>query len=106
MDKNSSPERLVLKPGIASSLSTVPPVCPSPRPLILATGNPNAARIGTTTRVVLSPTPPVECLSTVIPLIADKSTVSPEATIARVKAVVSSALMPLKYIAISNADIW
>src|SRR5699024_8757715 len=56
-----------------SNLSTVPPVWPSPRPLILATGTPREATSGANTRVVVSPTPPVECLSTLIPEIADKS---------------------------------
>ena len=57
----------VLNPGILSSLSTVPPVCPRPRPLILATLTPQAATMGPVTRVVLSPTPPVLCLSALIP---------------------------------------
>ena len=44
----------------------MPPVCPSPRPLIFPTGTPHAATIGPTAIVVLSPTPPVECLSTTL----------------------------------------
>ena len=39
---------------------------------------------------VLSPTPPVECLSTLIPSIADRSNISPLCAIAIVKAAVSS----------------
>ena len=66
----------VEKPGKLSSLSTVPPVCPSPLPDILATGIPKAATIGLSTREVLSPTPPVLCLSTLTPWTFDKS-VSP-----------------------------
>ena len=46
-----------------SNLSAVPPVCPSPLPLIFRTLTPRDATIGTTIKVVLSPTPPVECLS-------------------------------------------
>ena len=42
----------------------MPPVWPSPRPLIFPNGTPQAATIGPTASVVLSPTPPVECLST------------------------------------------
>jgi hypothetical protein len=38
--------------------------CAEPRPLIFPTGTPQAATIGPTAIVVLSPTPPVECLST------------------------------------------
>ena len=34
------------KPGIDSSLSSVPPVWPSPRPLIFPNGTPQAATIG------------------------------------------------------------
>ena len=44
----------------------MPPVWPSPRPLIFPTGTPQAATIGPTAIVVLSPTPPVECLSTTL----------------------------------------
>ena len=84
----------VLNPGIASNLSIVPPVCPSPRPLIFATLTPKLATIGATTRLVLSPTPPVECLSTRKPLISEKSKHSPESRTAKVRAVVSSKFMP------------
>ena len=52
-------------PGIASSLSSVPPVCPSPRPESCGTAAPQAATSGARMREILSPTPPVECLSTV-----------------------------------------
>ena len=86
---NSAGLRVVLKPGMASNLSIVPPVNPSPLPLIFATGTPNAAAIGATINVVLSPTPPVECLSTFIPEISDKSTVSPEYLIRPVSSAVS-----------------
>ena len=60
-----------------SNLSRVPPVCPNPRPLIFASLAPQAATIGPKTKEVLSPTPPVECLSTLIPSISLKSTTSP-----------------------------
>ena len=61
------------KPGIDSSLSSVPPVWPRPRPQSLATGTPQAATSGATTSVVLSPTPPVECLSATGRPIDDRS---------------------------------
>ena len=102
--KNSSSERSVLNPGIASSLSIVPPVCPSPRPLIFATFTPKDATSGATTRLVLSPTPPVECLSTRMPLIAEKSRRCPESRTANVRSAVSWKFMPLKKIAMSKAD--
>ena len=96
VSKNSCAERSIRKPDIDSSLSSVPPVNPSPRPLIFATGTPHAATIGPTISVVLSPTPPVECLSTLIPSIGDKSTKSPESRIAKVNAASSSFSIPLK----------
>jgi hypothetical protein len=39
-------DRPTRNPGIDSSLSTVPPVWPSPRPLIIGTATPHAATIG------------------------------------------------------------
>ncbi len=60
-----------------SSLSSVPPVWPSARPDIMGTTTPAAAASGATMKLVLSPTPPVECLSTLTPGIAERSTVSP-----------------------------
>ena len=55
----------VRKPGIASSLSSVPPVWPRPRPDSCGTAAPQLATSGARIRLTLSPTPPVECLSTV-----------------------------------------
>ena len=53
------------QPGIDSSLSSVPPVWPRPRPDSCGTATPHAATSGASGRVILSPTPPVECLSAV-----------------------------------------
>ena len=103
---NSAIDSDVRKPGIDSSLSRVPPVCPSPRPLILATGTPHAATSGATTSVIVSPTPPVECLSSTVRPSAERSTTSPERTIASVSATVSSASSPWMNAAISHAAIW
>ena len=103
--KNSFLSSSTLKLGIDSSLSTVPPVCPSPLPDIFATFTPSDATIGEIIKVVLSPTPPVECLSTFIPSIADRSSISPDFAIASVRMKVSSSSIPEKYIAISIADI-
>ena len=64
----------------------------------------HAATIGSTMRVVLSPTPPEECLSTAISTIPVKSRILPESTMARVKSVVSCAVMPFKTIAMAQAD--
>ena len=90
---NSSVVSSTRKPGIDSSLSSVPPVWPSPRPLIFPNGTPHAATIGPTAIDVLSPTPPVECLSThrAAELAARGRVVSPLAIIASVSANVSRA---------------
>ena len=94
------------QPGMLSSLSSVPPVCPRPRPEIFATFAPQAAASGTSTSVVVSPTPPVECLSTQTPSMADRSTTPPECIISIVRQVVSCAFMPRQQIAISSAESW
>ena len=56
-------------------------------------------------RVILSPTPPVECLSVVGLPSAEKSMRSPEAIIAMVMSRISRRVMPLRKIAIVIADI-
>ena len=47
--RNSSRDRSVRKPGMDSSLSSVPPVWPRPRPDIIGTGTPHAATSGAST---------------------------------------------------------
>ena len=96
ISKNSSLSKLTRMLGMDSSLSTVPPVCPNPRPDIFATLTPQAAARGPTIKVVLSPTPPVECLSTLIPSIDDKSTTSPLLATKSVITAVSSLVIPRK----------
>ena len=81
-------------------------MCPSPRPLIFANGTPHAATIGPMTIDALSPTPPVECLSTTFLPSAERSIVSPLATMASVSAWVSAAVKPWKKTAMQNAAIW
>ena len=103
---NSSGESEVRNPGMDSSLSTVPPVCPSPRPDILATFPPRDATIGATISVVLSPTPPVECLSAVALPNRERSTLSPERAMQPVSVTVSRLFMPRKYIAMHSAAAW
>ena len=102
---NSAGERLTLNPGMDSSLSSVPPVWPSPRPLIIGTDNPPAATTGARISDVLSPTPPVECLSTFAPGTALKSITWPDFNIASVKAAVSASVIPRSKTAIIHADI-
>ena len=80
----------ILKPGMDSNLSRVPPEKPRPLPLIFTTGTPQLATSGARISVVVSATPPVECLSTFIPSTEDKSKLSPEFAIAIVKSDVSS----------------
>ena len=65
-----SGSRSTVSPGTDSSLSSVPPVWASARPLSFGTFTPQAAANGAAISVTLSPTPPVECLSTLIPGIA------------------------------------
>ena len=100
---NSSSGNCVLYPGIDSILSTVPPVNPSPLPDILATFTPNELISGNSIIDTLSPTPPVECLSTIIPSIFDKSSISPEFAISIVRFVLSLSVIPFIYIAIISA---
>jgi hypothetical protein len=54
----------------------------------------------------LSPTPPVECLSTFARFTFDRSITSPERVIASAHAASSRSSSPLKKIAISIAAIW
>src|SRR5690606_34275399 len=93
------------QPGIDSSLSSVPPVCPSPRPDSCGTYAPQAATSGASGRVILSPTPPVECLSAVGRSRTDQSIRSPESIIAAVQSAISRRVMPLSRIAMANAAI-
>ena len=95
-------------PGIDSSLSSVPPVWPSPRPEIIGTKPPHAARIGASSRLTLSPTPPVECLSSTGPArpASDQSRMSPDRVMAPVSAIRSAAVIPRQTIAIASAPTW
>ncbi len=73
-------------------------------PDIIGTGTPHAAASGARMSDVLSPTPPVLCLSTLTPGTSDRSTRMPECTMASVSDAVSSAVIPRRTIAISSAD--
>ena len=55
-------------------------------------------------RETLSPTPPVECLSTVGRVMADRSRRSPESIIAWVHTASSSGAMPRQKMAIARAE--
>jgi hypothetical protein len=103
---SSSRERRGLKPGIVSSLSSVPPVCPSPRPESIAILTPHEATRGESGSEILSPTPPVECLSATKSKRSRRRQLSPDSSIARVRAAVSYWLMPRIAIAMRKADIW
>ena len=91
---------------MASSLSSVPPVCPSPRPEIMGTATPQQASIGASSSEVLSPTPPMECLSTRGAGQSPRSSRSPEWSIASVRATSSASPSPRKTTAIASAAIW
>ena len=93
------------QPGIDSNLSSVPPVWPSPRPDSCGTAPPHAATSGASGKVILSPTPPVECLSTVFRSSIDHSMRSPLLIIASVQREISREFIPFNIIAINTADI-
>ncbi len=101
----SSLDSAARQPGIDSSLSSVPPVWPRPRPDSCGTATPQAATSGASGSVILSPTPPVECLSEVGRDSDEKSIRSPDAIIASVQREISSRSMPLSRIAIASDDI-
>ena len=78
---------------------------PRPRPESWGTATPHAATSGASGSVILSPTPPVECLSAVGRESLEKSSRSPLAIIAAVHREISGRFMPLSRIAIASADI-
>ena len=65
-----------------------------PLPDIMGTVRPSDATRGASAKDTLSPTPPVECLSTVWPNF-DRSSVSPVLVMAPVRCAVSLAVIPL-----------
>ena len=69
----------------------------------MAIFTPQQATRGASTRLVVSPTPPVECLSAFIPVIPLKSSMSPDLAISMVSVTVSRSLMPFMAIAMSIA---
>ena len=78
---------------------------PSPRPDSCGTATPQAATTGASGSVILSPTPPVECLSAVGRPTSVKSMRSPDSIIAVVHRVISAGVMPRRRMAIRSADI-
>src|SRR6266850_703327 len=97
-------ERSTRNPGMLSSLSSVPPVCPRPRPEIIGTRTPQTAASGASGMEILSPTPPVECLSTLRPGMRERSSTSPERSMASNQCGSSARRsMPRKNTAIRNA---
>src|SRR5690606_13895517 len=101
----SSLESSARQPGMDSSLSSVPPVWPRPRPESWGTAAPQAATSGASGRVILSPTPPVLCLSAVGRDREEKSMRSPLAIIAAVQRAISRRFIPLSRIAMARAEI-
>jgi hypothetical protein len=92
----------VTTPGIASILSSVPPVWPRPRPEIIGFQTPMQASIGARRSEVQSPRPPVECLSTTRPGRSQRIT-SPESRMESVRATRSGVVRPLRQAAIAKA---
>ena len=72
----------------------------------MGTITPAEAARGAAIRLVLSPTPPVECLSTLDPGTDDRSIFPPERSMQSVSAETSLSDMPWKNTAIRKADIW
>ena len=109
MPKRSSRPRVLPRsnsnrtPGMLSSLSAVPPLWPRERPVSLAAGTPHEASTGSAIRLTVSPTPPVECLSTSGPKSAASAHRSPDSSIARVNSRVSSESRPRIAAAIRKA---
>ena len=91
---------------IDSNLSSVPPVWPKPRPDIIGTATPPQATSGANAIEIPSPTPPVECLSTLGSLVEEKSSRPPEWAIALVKRAVSLSERGFKKQAIKKAESW
>src|SRR6185437_6508982 len=91
-----------------ASLSSVPPVWPRPRPEIIGTKPPQAATIGASIRLTLSPTPPVECLSMIGPgrSRSSQSSVTPDCARPSVMAVSSRGVMLRKNTAMAKAATW
>src|SRR5689334_18985597 len=91
-----------------ASLSSVPPVWPRPRPEIIGTKPPQAATIGASIRLTLSPTPPVECLSMIGPgkSRSSQSRVTPDCARPSVMAASSRAVMLRKNTAMAKAATW
>ena len=104
--RNNELSGVVLYPGIDSNLSRVPPVCPKPRPEIIGVYIPQDATMGANIMLTLSPTPPVECLSTTGPFKSFQFNLSPDFTIWSVRKKVSSVDIPLNITAIQKAAIW
>ena len=67
---------------------------------------PCVATIGNRQSEVLSPTPPVECLSAFTPLMEERSSTSPLRTMAMVRSYVSRRVMPRQTMAMSRAETW
>ena len=102
---NSVKDKSVENPGMDSNLSRVPPVCPKALPLIMGIAIPAAARSGARMREILSPTPPVLCLSATNISRWEKSIRLPECTMISIKPVNSSASIPWEHTAFSQAVI-
>ena len=96
--------RSASKPGIASSLSMMPPAWPSPRLPVVATRTPSAAASGAAAMGAVSPTPPVLWRSPAGPS-EPSSSRSPEAMSPRVRASTCSRPIPVRHAAMHHAAI-
>jgi len=84
-------------------LSSVPPVWPRPRPLIIGTATPHARDHRREVQRHLVADAAVECLSTLGNFTDARSATTPEPIIASVSAAVSAVFIPRRNIAMSIA---
>ena len=87
-------------------MSRVPPVCPRPLPLTMGTRRPISAARGASTREILSPTPPVLCLSATGLESCGQARILPLSRMPRVSSTVSSRERPRMNAAIRKAEAW
>ena len=92
----------VRRPGIASNLSNVPPVWPNPRPDIIGTTTPAAAKSGARISETQSPIPPVECLSK-IGASKSQDSVAPLSRMASVRSRRPASPKPFRHTAMAKA---
>ena len=106
MLRNEDSSSPTSKPGIDSSLSSVPPEWPSARPEIIGTFSPASRRERRDDERRLVADAPVLCLSTFVPGTSSRSRIVPLRSMISVRARVSSRVMPFTATAMRKAETW